>query len=75
MTHGLKLAVSFRYQHVEIKKKGDSEMIWRNKLAFLLAAISSVALCTSAMATEICKFGWYQEKEPEGLAEFAKRVK
>lgn len=37
-------------------------------------ALCSVAMITSVFATEWCKGPWYQEKEPEGLKEFAKRI-
>ncbi|MBR6221844.1 MAG: cyclic lactone autoinducer peptide [Lachnospiraceae bacterium] len=37
--------------------------------------LCSLAFVSATLATNSCTYRWYQEKEPEGLAEFAKRVK
>ena len=37
--------------------------------------ICSLVVSTSALASNVCRRSFYQEKEPEGLAEFKKDIK
>ncbi|MBR6222183.1 MAG: cyclic lactone autoinducer peptide [Lachnospiraceae bacterium] len=46
-----------------------------NIVARKAIVLCSIAAVTSTFATELCRGVWYQPEEPEGLAEFAEKVK
>ncbi len=48
-------------------------MMKRRSVVLLCSAISGVVLAVAPLISNDCQIYWYQDKEPEGLEEFARR--